>query len=109
MTPSTEQPFHEARQLRYALRAISWVNGAPLPPDIAGSYICRYNPDTDGEVDILCSPLLEEARLFDSPAELQEFRAQVSAVRPLREDGKPNRPLTALTLEICSYQRPGGS
>lgn len=42
-----------------------------------------------------------QALRFDSMQEAWAFWQQQSTVKPLREDGQPNRPLTAFTVEVC--------
>lgn len=42
-----------------------------------------------------------KALTFASPAKAMEFWKTISSVRPFRPDGKPNRPLTALTVEVA--------
>jgi hypothetical protein len=62
-------------------------------------YLRAYNPDAfDGAGWFLTTRLIDQARRFDTLSELTEcWRAQ-SRVRPLREDGQPNRPLTAHSI-----------
>lgn len=66
-----------------------------------GAYLAWYNPDARdgiGEADWTLDP--SGAMQFDSAeAALRAYRA-VSTVRPVRADGKPNRPLTAFTVSI---------
>lgn len=64
-------------------------------------YVKFYNPDAhdgQGETDWTDDPL--EAVAFDSFDAALDYWRQISTVRPLRADGMPNRPLTALTIEI---------
>lgn len=42
-----------------------------------------------------------EAKEFKDAGEALEFWRTVSKVRPQRPDGKPNRPLTVLTVEVA--------
>lgn len=42
---------------------------------------------------------------FDSPADAIEYWRQQSKTVPTRPDGKPNRPLTAFTVEILSLDQ----
>lgn len=51
-----------------------------------------------GEITFTVDPA--RAMRFDTNAEAYMFWQTVSAVRPLRPDGEPNRPLTAWTVEI---------
>jgi hypothetical protein len=45
------------------------------------------------------TPKLEEAAKFESLEKALECWQTQSKTRPYREDGKPNRPLTALCME----------
>lgn len=47
---------------------------------------------------------IEEAMVFASPGDLFATVTMTSTVRPLREDGHPNRPLTALTIEAVAVE-----
>lgn len=54
----------------------------------------------DGRGDATLTTDLHEALQFpDAGAALDFWKAQ-SQIRPLRDDGLPNRPLTAFTVEI---------
>ena len=41
-----------------------------------------------------------KAMRFDDPGAAMTYWRRQSIVRPYRDDGKPNRPLTAFTIEI---------
>lgn len=40
----------------------------------------------------------QKAMLFDDTMQAIEYQRRVSTVRPVRDDGKPNRPMTALSV-----------
>lgn len=70
-------------------------------------WIVSYDPDThDPNRDyptgmLVTSDDRTRAKLFPSFQAAYEFITQQSTVMPLRPtDGKPNRPLTALSVEI---------
>ena len=71
------------------------------PSDPVGTYVRTYDPNgMDGFGLVEYTSKLSEALLFDSYQQAFEtWRAQ-STVRPIRGDGRPNRPLTALTVTI---------
>lgn len=70
--------------------------GAPV-----GAYLVEYDPDAhDGRGGATWTEHLMWARRFDDAAAALEFWRQPSTVRPTREDGEPNRPLTAFTVEV---------
>jgi len=70
-----------------------------LGPDVVGLALESYDPDAyDGRGDAAFTGDPAKAKRFpDSRAAMTEWTRQ-SVVRPLREDGKPNRPLTAFTV-----------
>lgn len=49
----------------------------------------------DGRGSIQTTTKIEEAKRFNSIAEAFDFYRQSPSCKPLRPDGKPNRPLTA--------------
>lgn len=77
-----------------------------------GQYVVAYDPDKPGKAPdgkpmlatIETTPEPLHARLFDSPGEAMDCYRQVSAIKPLREDGRPNRPMTALMVEIAPME-----
>jgi len=71
-------------------------------PPPAGSMVRMYDPDAnDGLGDVLFTLNPKLALKFDTQTEAYEFWMQTSKVRPLRNDGLPNRPLTAFSVEIA--------
>lgn len=69
--------------------------------DMIGLYVKAYDPDMyDGRgwTEWTDDPNL--ARRFPTPAVALDFWRRTSTVRPLRPDGKPNRPLTAYSIEV---------
>jgi hypothetical protein len=67
----------------------------------AGDYLKSYDPEAhDGHGDLVTTPELAEARRFDGFRSAWETWQAVPAARPLRDDGQPNRPLTAFTVSI---------
>lgn len=54
--------------------------------------------DGRGAVDLTAN--LTEAKQFPTMAELVAFRNRVPECKPVREDGRPNRPLTATNWEL---------
>lgn len=71
-------------------------NTAPL-----GYWLKSYNPEAhDGQGDAEFTDDLEDALVFsDAEAAIKTYRAIPNA-RPWRDDAKPNRPLTACTVEF---------
>jgi hypothetical protein len=66
-----------------------------------GLYLKSVKFDTDewGGCEIETTPDPEQAYQFKSTSELLETWKHQSVVRPLRDDGKPNRPMTVWTIE----------
>ena len=64
-----------------------------------GPYVKSYNPDAhDGRGEAFFTNRIKMAKKFNSIDEAMEFWNQTSKVRPIRPDGKPNRPLTAYNI-----------
>jgi len=86
---------------------IEWLGDLEVskPSEHAGRYVSRYDPDAHGgmgQVWTVSDP--KEAIQFASHAEIIEFYKQASRVKPVRDDGKPNRPLTAFTVSIYDWK-----
>lgn len=66
----------------------------------AGAFVKTYDPDAHGGIGEMHATFnRNEAKKFETLQEAVEFWRQQSTVRPLRWDDKPNRPLTAFTVE----------
>ena len=73
------------------------IDVAPEPGNKV--YLRSYDADTpDGRGAIVTTTVRDEALRFDDLAAAFECWKRTSATRPLRPDGKPNRPLTAYTI-----------
>jgi hypothetical protein len=63
-------------------------------------YLLGFWPDRDGGYgEITFTDDLGAARKFASFQDVMECWKTQSKVRPLRDDGKPNRPLTAFSIQ----------
>jgi len=85
------------------LKIIGRVNG-DYGTEFDGKYLVEYDPtpraDEDGEfVHLIVTTRREAARQFKSAEEAMKAYMGVSTKGP-RADGKPDRPLTAYTVEI---------
>lgn len=82
--------------------AVSQNDGStmqPIPPQYLKSYdIEAHNGRGSAE---LTEHIKDALRFPDTKAALDAWKTQ-SKTMPLREDGKPNRPLTAFTVELVS-------
>jgi len=70
---------------------------------IEGQWLMSYDPDAfdgRGEADWTVDP--RQALQFPDHAAAYRCWQQTSQVRPVREDGRPNRPLTAFTAEVVA-------
>jgi hypothetical protein len=83
----------------FVIRAVGFTNGRPCPHE--DQFLKNFNHDAyggQGYGEFTARP--SEAKQFDSYLDAIEFWNKCSMVKPLRPDGKPNRPLTALTMII---------
>lgn len=81
------------------IQIVGEANGRPTEHD--GRYLSSCDVDARkgrGVVHSVKSP--DEARLFADTADALLYWKRQSSVTPLRDDGKPNRPLTAYTIEV---------
>jgi hypothetical protein len=81
------------------IKAVCFANGLPCPHE--GQWLKSFNHDAfggRGHGDFTDDVL--EAMHFVSKSDAYLFWGRQSTVMPLRPDGKPNRPMTALTVEI---------
>lgn len=74
--------------------------GVPSPPELEGQLLQSFDVEAhEGRGTAAWTADPRQAMRFDSAiAVIEAWRTQ-SAVRPLREDGHPNRPLTAFNIE----------
>jgi hypothetical protein len=84
-------------------------HGAPMVVRVAQAqptWLKDFDADAEdgfGRFEFTTDP--DDAKRFeDAAAASEEWRRQ-STVRPLRDDGKPNRPLTAYTVIIENARR----
>lgn len=63
-------------------------------------YLASFDVDArDGRGDVILTGSLARAMRFESQRELFETWQTASTVRPVRPDGRPNKPLTAYTVQ----------
>lgn len=69
--------------------------------DVAGCYLLAYEPDyAQGRGAAHWTEDVRLARRFRSPEDAWALWRSSPASRPTREDGRPNRPLTAYTVTV---------
>jgi hypothetical protein len=89
--------------MSYTLRVVQLEGQAtkPGPPITDHTYIASINVDAhDGQGEVVMTEHKEAARVFENAKEAMLYWRRQSTVRPLRADGKPNRPGTAFTIEV---------
>lgn len=81
------------------IRAAGFANGTPCPHE--GQFLKSFDHEAhrgQGEGDFTANAA--EAMKFKGTTEAFEFWRRQSKTRKLRPDGKPNRPLTSLSIMI---------
>ena len=72
----------------------------------AGKYLVAFDPDGgEGEGAGVSDPDPRRAKQFRSETALLQYYSRQSRTRPLRDDGRPNRPLTSYTIELVRLDR----
>ena len=88
--------------MRYVIRIVRLETfGAPKPESDVGRFVkwCDVNAK-DGMGMMESTPFEHLAISFETQGEAIKYVCRQSEVRPLRDDGRPNRPLTAFTVSI---------
>jgi hypothetical protein len=71
----------------------------------AGQYLEAYDPDAfDGGGDATFTSEVARAKRFATVAEAWAELGRRPTARPVRSDGKPNRPLTTFTMQILPLE-----
>lgn len=83
----------------YIIRCVAAGSGAASPYD--GMYLKRYLPEAhDGQGEAEWTADLAEAVTFPDALAARQAWMHIPVSRPTREDGNPNRPLTAFSVSI---------
>ena len=81
------------------IRIVALANGGYCP--YGGQWLKSYDPEAfGGQGDATFTDRIADAIHFLSVAEAMQLWATQSRTCPLRPDGRPNKPLTAFTVEI---------
>lgn len=73
------------------------------PPAFTGWLLKSFDFEADdGRGEIEMTPVLAEAMRFDSLKDAMAFRQRQPECRPTRDDGQPNRPLSATTWQFST-------
>lgn len=87
--------------LAYGIRAVGFSTDAAIPCPHAGQWLEKFDFDAyQGRGFGTFTSRASHAMRFATPGDAMTFRKRRSRVRPTRPDGQPNRPLTALTVQI---------
>lgn len=87
-----------------AIRITGLASGGSCPQ--AGSWVRSFNPEAyDGRGNLVTTRKPAQALLFSDGHKAWEFWMTVPKARPVRPDGRPNRPLTAFSIEVGPIER----
>jgi hypothetical protein len=85
--------------MAHVIRAIAFANGVHCPH--AGQWVKSFDHEAyDGRGFGTFTKHIEDAMPFADFGAAMDFWRRQSAVRPVRPDGKPNRPMTGLTIVV---------
>ncbi len=78
-----------------------WGPAYSLDPQIDGEYLRSFDPEAhDGRGDATFTSDIRQAMVFpDAVAAIKCWQTQPKT-RPLRDDGRPNRPLTSFSASF---------
>lgn len=83
----------------FAMKLICYANGEPTPHD--GKFLLDFNFEAFGGIGAMeMTHDIFAAKRFLSVHEALAYRNRVPLVKPTRDDGMPNRPLSATTWEV---------
>lgn len=86
------------------MKIVGFADGSTSEYD--DQFLERFDPEYDhGLGRIWTTPDPDKAMRFTSLAEALTTWKTQSTVRPLRADGKPNRPLTAVTVTFVDTEK----
>lgn len=86
--------------IEYGIRIIGDALGNPVP-DSSNRWVSFFDPDAhEGRGQVNATTDASGALRFGSMVAALETWQQQSSVRPQRDDGKPNRPLTAYSVSV---------
>ena len=85
--------------MAYALTAVGFASGVDCPH--SGQWLETFDHEAYGGQGYgTFTNDITKAKRFATASEALKFWGRQSTVRPLRPDGLPNKPLTALTVAI---------
>jgi len=87
--------------MKYVIKLEKLEGIAVVQSADVGTWLKSYDPEAyDGRGDVQATTNRDEAMRFDSLQEAHELWKRQPKARPLRDDGKPNRPLSAFTIRV---------
>lgn len=97
--------------MTYVLKLLSLADGTKTAYD--GQYLVSYNPEMDGtdpdgnemQCTIKCTTDANGAKTYPSQSAAWAEWTRTSKRAPVRGDGRPNKPLTAYTVEILPLEQ----
>src|SRR5262245_29112043 len=90
---------HLAEEIMVVIKCAGFANG--MKCSVLHQYLESYNPDGDARKPLsVWTKNVWRARRFADAGEAFECWRQVRKSDPVREDGQPNRPLTAFSIEV---------
>jgi hypothetical protein len=88
----------------FAIKCVEIADGRPSQL-VAGKYLMCFDFEGEGGRGVgLWTADQGEAMTFETAADAMLFWRTQSKTVPLRADGKPNRPLTAFTVEVARVE-----
>lgn len=79
-------------------------DAAGLPCSEEGAFVMEMDFEAmEGYGHLVATRHPSKAKQFATPEEAMRFYQTAPACHPLRSDGKPNRPMTAYTVEFLRY------
>jgi hypothetical protein len=76
------------------------TEGMETPEGLEGTYLESFDVDAfDGQGTATWTDDIRDAMVFDGIGEATDAWRTQSTVRPKRDDGRPNRPMTAFNVE----------
>ncbi len=86
------------------MRVVGFANGSDCP--VENHYLQSFDHEAcDGVGYGVFTSSLDKAMRFDDMKAAIQFWQKIPACRPLRDDGKPNRPMTATTMEFLRLDK----
>jgi hypothetical protein len=83
--------------MAHVIQVVGHADGTPC--NMAGQYLETFNPNAhDGRGRATWTTTRSRAMQFTDVVEALRTYLQQSSTHPLREDGNPNRPLTAYNV-----------